>query len=43
MAKKGQVQLQTEVTNEDEWEKLLQKEGLIRKLISNSRETYRLL
>ncbi|XP_050307499.1 uncharacterized protein LOC126744182 [Anthonomus grandis grandis] len=30
MAKKGQpVQLQIEVTNDDEWEKLLQKDGLI--------------
>lgn len=29
MAKKGQAQLQVEVTNDEEWEKLLQREGLI--------------
>lgn len=30
MAKKGQpVQLQAEINNDDEWEKLLQRDGLI--------------
>lgn len=29
MAKKGQVQLQAEVNTDEEWEKLLERQGLI--------------
>lgn len=33
MAKKGQVQLQVEVNTDEEWEKLLERDGLIGTLI----------